>query len=115
MARAAGSVVSVILASGTLVVLPVWAEPPPPAVPQPLTLEPEIVVQGWRYTEPSFKEQYEYHRQEYRRLKEKYGQPPTPPPRCLQDIPLTRAGENGPTLHLGCTGEDGPKGFVIRF
>jgi len=93
--------------------IPARADPPPPTTSAPLQLEQEVIVKGWRYTEPSFQEQYDYHREEHRRLKQKFEQPP--PPVCLYEMPLTRADTGGPTLQLGCMSEKGSYGLVIRF
>lgn len=49
--------------------------PPPGATPE---MTEEIIVRGRRDGEPDFQEQYEHHRQEFARLRQKYGDPQTP-------------------------------------
>lgn len=56
----------VILVTFLSLSAPATAQQQPPG-------SPEIIVPGYRYAEPSFQEQQEYHRQEHERLRRKYG------------------------------------------
>ena len=56
-----------------------WLSAPATAQQQPPSPgSPEIIVPGYRYAEPSFQEQSQYHRLEYERLRKKYELPDVP-------------------------------------
>lgn len=67
----------------------VKAEPPP-------VIADEIIVQGRRDATPSFQQQWEYHRQEYDRLRKLFGPPDIVNSRLgrLTDTPNPDAGKS---------------------
>lgn len=60
-------------------------------------MEEEIIVRGRRDGEPDFQTQYEYHKQEYDRLRKIYG-PETPPNRRLDRMTDTPNPDSGKSV-----------------
>lgn len=70
--------------------------PAPAAAPSAPAMEQEIIVRGRKNGEPDFQEEWEQHREEYRRLHQIYGKPDAVYNRVdrMTDVPNPDAGKS---------------------
>ncbi|MQP64425.1 hypothetical protein GE253_03605 [Niveispirillum sp. SYP-B3756] len=87
-------------------------EPPPPPPGTPAEQEDAVIVTAPRNGEPGFQESDDYHRQEYARLRAKFGTPPKAEPRgdgVLSRADMASSPNNRETANLRQTINDAPR------